>query len=78
MKIFSKDNKYGRTVRTFLQAIIGICVFVLGLLAIPGVQSFLSDNQVASVTTLAFVIAVTTYVYNSAEQLIHWLFGDGE
>lgn len=76
-KLFSKDTRIGRTVRTFLQAIIGITAFALGLIAIPGVYDYLVTNNVIAGGTLALVIAVATYLYNAAEAFLKWLLNEG-
>jgi hypothetical protein len=76
-KLFSKDTRIGRTVRTFLQAIIGIAAFVLGILNIPGVYDYLVANSLVSGGTLALTIAVATYLYNAAESFLKWLVGEG-
>lgn len=76
-KLFSKDTRIGRTVRTFLQAIIGILAFVLGLVAIPGVYDYLIANNVLAGGTLALTIAVATYIYNAAESALKWLLSEG-
>lgn len=75
-KYFSKDTVIGRTVRTFLQALIGITAFLLGLAAIPGVNEYLVSNSVVATGTLALVISVATYVYNMAERFIKYLKED--
>lgn len=76
-QLFSKNTVIGRTVRTFLQALIGIVAFLLGLAAIPGVNDYLVQNGVVAAGTLALVISIATYVYNIAEKAIKWLQEEG-
>lgn len=75
-QFFSSKTTVGRTVRTFLQAVIGISAFFIGLLNIPGVFDYLVTNNIAAAGTLALTIAVATYVYNASEQLIKWLMSE--
>lgn len=74
--LVSKDNGVGRTVRTWLQAFIGILAFVYGVVVIPDFQNFLVSNNIVAVGTLASFVAAVTALHNGAEKLLSFLFGE--
>lgn len=68
--MFDKSKPSIKALRTFLQAIVGIIAFVVGLLAIPGVSDYLSENPALANVSLATVIAVFTYLQNAIEDFL--------
>jgi hypothetical protein len=69
-QLFNKNTTHGRTIRTFLQAVIGSTGFVIALFLIPGLSEFLSNNLGVSIATLSTFVAVVTLIQNSVEKLI--------
>lgn len=74
--LFQATNGLGRTVRTSLQAFVGILVFVYGVITIPEVQDFLVQNNLVAIGTLATTIGAMAGIQNAAEKLLRYLFGD--
>lgn len=75
-KLFSASNGMGRTVRTTLQAFVGILAFLAGLIAIPEVQDVLVKNNLLAAGSLATVIGVVSGVQNLVEKLLRQYFGE--
>lgn len=73
--MFDKTKPFIKALRTFLQSVLGILTFVLGLLAIPGVADYLSENPALANISLATVIAVFTYLQNAIEDFVKNLKG---
>lgn len=71
--MFDKSKPFIKALRTFLQAVVGITTFILGLLAIPGVADYLSNNPALANISLATIIAVFTYLQNAIEDFIKTL-----
>lgn len=61
MKVNKKTPK-GKAIRTVIQALVPAIPFILGLLAIPEVQSALSGSEVA-VGTIVYAVLVFTLTY---------------
>jgi uncharacterized membrane protein (DUF485 family) len=72
-QIFNKNTPIGRTIRTWIQAFIGITAFALGLIGIPGVAEFVTQNYAVTIGSLATAIAVVTYIQNALERLLAFL-----
>jgi len=68
--MFDKSKPSIKALRTFLQAVVGIIAFVLGLLAIPGVSEYLSNNPALANISLATCIAIATYLQNAIEDFL--------
>ena len=67
MKVNKKTPK-GKAIRTVIQALVPAIPFILGLLAIPEVQSALNGSEVAAGTLVYAVLVFTlTYVQNALE-----------
>ena len=61
MKVNKKTPK-GKAIRTVIQALVPAIPFILGLLAIPEVQSALSGSEVA-ISTIVYAVLVFTLTY---------------
>lgn len=72
-KLFSKETRVGRTVRGALQLAATILTFFLGLLAVPGVSDFVTQNWAITASSFITLNAVITYVYNAVESLLEYL-----
>lgn len=69
-QLFSSATPYGRVVRTFIQAFIGICVAIVSVLAFPGFSDWFGKlDWFAQVGGVAGVIAIITTIQNALEQL---------
>lgn len=68
--LLNKTTPTGKAVRTFLQALAGTLLFVLGFVTIPGVGEYLNDNNIVALPTLATCISVITYVHNALENYL--------
>lgn len=53
-----------------MQAVVGITAFVVGLLSIPGVSEFLSQQPILANVSLATVIGIITYLQNAIEDYL--------
>ena len=70
--LFSPYTKRGRALRTFLQALLAILSFSLGLITIPGFGELLVSLGVeVSATALAAWIGVISYLYNQLESTLN-------
>ena len=68
--MFDKSKPSIKALRTFLQAVVGILAFLVGLVAIPGVSDYLSGQPMLANVSLATVIAIVTYLQNAIEDLL--------
>jgi len=76
--LLSKKTALGRTVRTLLQAIIGISGLVLAAAALPGLLDFMNQSFPNTVGTISLAVTVATAVWNAAEKLLVALNGWSE
>lgn len=74
--LFSSNNGLGRTVRTTLQAFVGILAFLTTIILVPEVQDVLVKNNLLSVSALATTIGVIAGLQNATEKLLKHLFGE--
>lgn len=74
--LFSSSNGLGRTVRTTLQAFVGILAFLTAIILVPEVQDVLVKNNLLSVSALATTIGVIAGLQNAVEKLLKHLFGE--
>lgn len=73
--LFSPNNGVGRTVRTTLQAFVGILTFIVALISIPEVQNVLvTNNLVTSAAACATTIGLIAGLQNAVEKLLKRLF----
>lgn len=74
--LFSPSNGLGRTVRTTLQAFVGILTFLTAFILVPEVQDVLVKNNLLSVSALATTIGLIAGLQNAVEKLLKRLFGE--
>ena len=74
--LFSSSNGLGRSVRTTLQAFVGILAFLSALILVPEVQDVLLTNNILSVSALATTIGLIAGLQNAVEKLLKHLFGE--
>lgn len=74
--LFSSSNGLGRSVRTTLQALVGILAFFSALILVPEVQDVLLSNNIVSVGALATTIGIISGIQNATEKLLKHLFGE--
>jgi hypothetical protein len=63
-----KDTAKGKAIRTLNQAFIVVAPLFLGIVTLPEVQTFISNNVTWIIPILAPLIAIVTYLYNKAEK----------
>lgn len=73
--LISPTTRRGRAIRTFLQGLLGLLTFSLGLISIPGFADALSGVGLeVQVTTMAAWIGIISYLQNALESLLKNLF----
>ena len=69
-KIFSAKTRYGRVIRTFIQAFIGICAALIAVITVPEIGSWFGDMPwLAQIGGVAGAIAIVSTVQNYLEKL---------
>lgn len=68
MFTISKTTALGKAIRTGFQSFIGILPYIIGLLLIPEVQTFIEDNVHWIAPMLPLIVAVITYTQNKLEE----------
>lgn len=69
-KLFDKNTRHGRGLRTALQALYGVLTFFAGLMLIPGLSDVLAANNIVSVASFATWIGIISYLQNFVEDVI--------
>lgn len=70
IKLLSSQSGVGRTVRGFLQAIVGMSAFFSLVVADPNFASFVSSSPYATVLTSGSFVALVAAIHNFAEYLL--------
>lgn len=69
VKLFDKNTKLGRGIRTALQVALALMTFLLGFTFIPGLSDLLANNGVITVASFATWTGIISYVQNALEDL---------
>lgn len=68
--MLNKNKNWVKGVRTGLQAVFGLVLFLGGILTIPEVGNFLTENNFLSIGTYGVLVAVLTYLQNVLEDYL--------
>ena len=72
-RLTDKNTTLGKTVRTWLQAIIGITGFVMAVVDIPGFYSIFTSSPLVTVISASTFVAIVTLLHNGAESTKKYL-----
>lgn len=68
--MLDKNKNWVKGLRTGLQAVFGLVVFLGGMLTIPEVGSFLTENNFLSIGAYGMLVAVISYLQNFLEDYL--------
>lgn len=69
-QLFSSQTAYGRVIRTFIQAFIGICIAVLAVVSLPEFTTWFGEQPwLAQIGGVAGVIAFVSAIQNALGKL---------
>lgn len=68
--MLNKNKNWVKGLRTGLQAVFGLVIFLGGMLTIPEVGSFLTENNFLSIGTYGVLVAVISYLQNFLEDYL--------